>query len=160
VCVRTRFRTVWWNQAQENAAPEGRPNLAQRFSAGKSGRVDSSPGGTTEFSRTPRKRQTNELKYLFFITLSQTIIFQEPYRTVWCNQAQKNPAPEGSLLIAQRFSAGKSRRVDSSPGGTTEFSRTPRKRQTNELKYLFFNTLSQTSPSRTSRTSSLIYRKH
>src|SRR5450759_3894480 len=52
VCVRTRFRTVWRNQAQENAAPEGRPNLAQRFSAGKSGKKDSSPGGTTEFSRT------------------------------------------------------------------------------------------------------------
>src|ERR1035437_7423995 len=51
VCVRTRFRTVWWNQAQENAAPEGRPSLAQRFSAGKSGKKDSSPGGTTEFSR-------------------------------------------------------------------------------------------------------------
>ncbi len=26
-------------------------NLAQRFSAGKSGKNDSSPGGTTEFSR-------------------------------------------------------------------------------------------------------------
>src|ERR1035441_1123166 len=38
--------------AQENAAPEGRPSLAQRFSAGKSGKKDSSPGGTTEFSRT------------------------------------------------------------------------------------------------------------
>src|ERR1019366_2535563 len=48
VCVRTRFRTVWWNQAQENSAPEGRPSLAQRFSAGKSGRNDSSPGGTTD----------------------------------------------------------------------------------------------------------------
>src|SRR5450759_4299517 len=52
VCVRTRFWTVWWKQAQENAAPEGRPRLAQRFSAGKSGRNDSSPGGTTESSRT------------------------------------------------------------------------------------------------------------
>jgi hypothetical protein len=31
-------------------APEGRTNLAQRFSAGKSRRNDSSPGGTTEFS--------------------------------------------------------------------------------------------------------------
>jgi hypothetical protein len=31
---------------------------------------------TTEFSRTPRKRQTNELTYLFFNILSQTIIFQ------------------------------------------------------------------------------------
>src|ERR1039457_2916111 len=34
-----------------NLAPEGRSNLAQRFSAGKSERNDSSPG-TTEFSRT------------------------------------------------------------------------------------------------------------
>ena len=33
-------------------APEGRTNLAQRFSAGKSGTSDSSPGGTAEFSRT------------------------------------------------------------------------------------------------------------
>src|ERR1019366_8174250 len=55
VCARTRFRTVWWNQTQENAAPEGRPSLAQRFSAGKSGSNDSSPGGTTEFSRTHYK---------------------------------------------------------------------------------------------------------
>src|SRR5713226_4364729 len=36
----------------ECPAPEGRPRLAQRFSAGKSGRKDSSPGGTTEFSLT------------------------------------------------------------------------------------------------------------
>src|ERR1035441_1837585 len=35
-----------------NPAPEGRPSLAQRFSAGKSGKKDSSPGGTAEFSRT------------------------------------------------------------------------------------------------------------
>jgi len=34
----------------ENPALEGRPNLAQRLSAGKSRRDDSSPGGTTEFS--------------------------------------------------------------------------------------------------------------
>jgi len=32
-----------------NPAPEGRPNLAQRFSAGNTGTHDSSPGGTTEF---------------------------------------------------------------------------------------------------------------
>src|SRR5208283_3635032 len=35
----------------ENTAPEGRTNLAQRFSAGKSGKNDLSPGGTTQFSR-------------------------------------------------------------------------------------------------------------
>ena len=34
---------------RSNPAPEGRPNLAQRFSAGESGRDDLSPGGTTEF---------------------------------------------------------------------------------------------------------------
>src|SRR6266853_2929890 len=33
----------------------------------------------------------------------------------------KNPAPEGRPSLAQRFSAGKSRKDDSSPGGTTEF---------------------------------------
>ncbi len=32
----------------DNPAPEGRPNLAQRFSAGRSGPSHSSPGGTTE----------------------------------------------------------------------------------------------------------------
>ncbi len=32
----------------DNTAPEGRTNLAQRFSAGKSGPSDSSPGGTAE----------------------------------------------------------------------------------------------------------------
>src|ERR1019366_2189233 len=32
-------------------APEGRTNLAQRFGAGKSGKNDLSPGGTTQFSR-------------------------------------------------------------------------------------------------------------
>jgi hypothetical protein len=66
VCVRTRFRAIQWNEAQENPAQEGRTNLAQRrgpqharfwrdgvegFSAGKSGRSNSRPG-TTEFSRT------------------------------------------------------------------------------------------------------------
>src|ERR1035437_1381054 len=34
--------------AQENPAREGRSRLAQRFSAGKNGKNDSSPGGTTE----------------------------------------------------------------------------------------------------------------
>src|ERR1039458_9174251 len=34
----------------ENPAPEGRPSLAQRFSAGLSGRNDSSPGGTAEIA--------------------------------------------------------------------------------------------------------------
>jgi hypothetical protein len=31
---------------------QGRPSLAQRFSAGNSGKNDLSPGGTTQFSRT------------------------------------------------------------------------------------------------------------
>src|SRR5437660_9637985 len=33
----------------------------------------------------------------------------------------RNPAPEGRASLAQRFSAGKSRKDDSGPGGTTEF---------------------------------------
>src|ERR1035441_3825971 len=52
VCVRTGFRATGWDGAPQNPAPEGRPTLAQRFSAGDSGTHDSSPGGTTEFSRT------------------------------------------------------------------------------------------------------------
>ncbi len=36
----------------------------------------------------------------------------------------ENPAPEGRLPIARRFSAGVSGRYGASPGGTTEFSRT------------------------------------
>jgi hypothetical protein len=42
-----------------NPAPEGRPSLAQRFSAGKSGKKDSSPGGKAEFSRTLFRPFTN-----------------------------------------------------------------------------------------------------
>src|SRR5208282_2742613 len=52
VCVRTGFWAIRWNEELENSAPEGRTNLAQRFSAGKSGKSDLSPGGTTQFSRT------------------------------------------------------------------------------------------------------------
>src|ERR1019366_1334717 len=52
VCVRTDVLAIRWNEELENAAPEGRTNLAQRFSAGKSGKSDLSPGGTTQFSRT------------------------------------------------------------------------------------------------------------
>jgi cold shock protein len=55
--------------AEETAAPEGRPNLAQRFSAGKSGPNDSSPGGTAEFSRTRHafiSRQNGEEVFVHF----------------------------------------------------------------------------------------------
>ncbi len=52
VCVRTGVLAIRWNEGLDNTAPEGRPNLAQRFSAGKSGKNDLSPGGTTHFSRT------------------------------------------------------------------------------------------------------------
>jgi hypothetical protein len=52
VCVRTDVLAIRWNEQIENAAPEGRTNLAQRLSAGKSGKNDLSPGGTTQFSRT------------------------------------------------------------------------------------------------------------
>src|ERR1017187_4650761 len=51
-CVRTDVLPLRWKEELENAAPEGRTNLAQRFSAGKSGKNDLSPGGTTQFSRT------------------------------------------------------------------------------------------------------------
>jgi uncharacterized protein DUF6599 len=50
VCVKTRFRVARKNEAPYDPAPEGRANLAQRFSAGKSGKNDLSPGGTTESS--------------------------------------------------------------------------------------------------------------
>src|ERR1019366_8118094 len=42
-CPDSLERPPWWNPA-----PEGRTNLAQRFSAGKRGRNNSSPGGTTQ----------------------------------------------------------------------------------------------------------------
>jgi hypothetical protein len=52
-CVRENwFSSNPLERIIEVPAPEGRPSLAQRFSAGKSGRNDSSPGGTTQFSRT------------------------------------------------------------------------------------------------------------
>ena len=50
MCLRTHFRALQRSRMSENPALEGRPSLAQRFSAGKSGRNDSSRGGTTEFS--------------------------------------------------------------------------------------------------------------
>src|ERR1019366_3778614 len=50
-CAQELVPEAWPNEAHDNAAPEGRPNLAQRFSAGKSAPNDSSPGGTTEFLR-------------------------------------------------------------------------------------------------------------
>ena len=52
VCVRTDVLAIRWNEELENPAPEGRTSLAQRFSAGKSGKNELSPGGTTQFSRT------------------------------------------------------------------------------------------------------------
>jgi len=54
VCVKLVFWAIRWNEELENPAPEGRTNLAQRFSAGKSGKNELSPGGTTQFSRTLR----------------------------------------------------------------------------------------------------------
>ena len=38
------------SRSARKSSPEGRTNLGERFSAGKSRRNDSSPGGTTEFS--------------------------------------------------------------------------------------------------------------
>src|SRR5271165_224155 len=50
VCLRTRFPVDRWDERIGNPAPEGRTTLAQRFSAGKTGSLDSSPGGTTQFT--------------------------------------------------------------------------------------------------------------
>jgi tRNA modification GTPase len=52
VPVEPGFGLAGWSSsaASQIQAPEGRTNLAQRFSAGKSGTNDSSPVGTTEFS--------------------------------------------------------------------------------------------------------------
>src|ERR1039457_7119931 len=47
-CVRADVLPLRWNEDLENAAPEERTNLAQRFSAGKSGKNDLSPGWTTQ----------------------------------------------------------------------------------------------------------------
>ena len=52
VCARTRFWPNRWDRIALILAPEGRLTIARRFSAGKSEREDSSPGGTTESSRT------------------------------------------------------------------------------------------------------------
>jgi len=59
VCVRNNFQATRWRQILENPAPEGRPSLAQRFSAAESATTDSSRGEPalsevegTEFSRT------------------------------------------------------------------------------------------------------------
>src|ERR1700690_880774 len=38
-----------WESSVTISAPEGRTSLARRFSGGKSGKNDPSPGGTTEF---------------------------------------------------------------------------------------------------------------
>ncbi len=44
------FAVTGWLGAPKNPAPQGQANLAQRFSAGKTGKIDASPGGTTQFS--------------------------------------------------------------------------------------------------------------
>jgi hypothetical protein len=61
VCMRASFQASWWDEMPENPAPEGRTSLAQRASAGKSGTNNSSPGGTTEFSRTHFSRSPHAL---------------------------------------------------------------------------------------------------
>ena len=48
-CVRTSFRAVRWNQAQENPAPEGRLPIARRWGGGAS-----APGKVEEI-REPRR---------------------------------------------------------------------------------------------------------
>jgi hypothetical protein len=52
VWVRTYFRVAGGMKCPKTQPRQGRTSIAQRGSAGKSGTNDSSPGGTTEFSRT------------------------------------------------------------------------------------------------------------
>ena len=47
--VREKLRSDLASKEGRSPAPEGRPILAQRFSAGNNARGDSSPGGTTKF---------------------------------------------------------------------------------------------------------------
>src|ERR1035441_6384554 len=64
---------IRWNEELENAAPEGRTNFSQRFSAGKGRRYASSPGGTTQLS--PANHRTSERGSSFVIT-SASIWFE------------------------------------------------------------------------------------
>ena len=57
MCVKATFLAIQYNKTEEERAPEGRPTLAQRFSAGKTATNDSSPGGTTD-SRSGIVRET------------------------------------------------------------------------------------------------------
>jgi len=52
VCVRTGLCVARWNKWTNFPVPQGRANLAPRFSAGLGGPKTQSPGGTTQFSRT------------------------------------------------------------------------------------------------------------
>ena len=62
-----RFSRNPMERSIEVPAPEGRPNLAQCFSVGKSERNEPSPGGTTQFSRT-LLRAPIPTEQTFFIT--------------------------------------------------------------------------------------------
>jgi len=115
----------------ENPVPEGRTSLAQRGSAGKSGTNDSSPGGTTEFSRThfshaaqsQEKTRASALRHVG-VRLLRIYEMASSFQASWRDEMPENPVPEGRPSLAQRASAGKSERNDSSPAGTTEFSHT------------------------------------
>ncbi len=103
VWVRTGFRAIRWNEAHENPAPEGQPSLAQRVSAGESATNDSSPGGTTEFSRTLfRPRQTSFGR----VKARRTLLFMLGIALLLNASCKRQPGNEQSFFPASNQVAG------------------------------------------------------
>jgi uncharacterized membrane protein len=67
----------------EKPALEGRPSLAQRFSAGKGGRNDSSPGGTTELSSTVVSHSGSVLVAAALAAAALIALLTPPLYTTW-----------------------------------------------------------------------------
>jgi len=67
----------------EKPAPEARPSLAQRFSAGEGGRNDSSPGGTTELSSTGFSRCGSALVAAALAAAALIALVTPPLYTTW-----------------------------------------------------------------------------
>jgi len=67
----------------EKPAPEGRPSLAQRFSAGKGGKNDSSPGGTTELSSSVVRRCGSVLVAAALAAAALIALLTPPLYTTW-----------------------------------------------------------------------------
>ena len=95
VCVRTRSWVTRWNEVLENPAPEGRTRLARRFSAGKSRKNDSSPGGTTQFSRI-LSRAVNIFVGARLLSLSLALA---------CGPPVAQTSPQGAPLPSEKQSA-------------------------------------------------------